>query len=276
MKFTKMHGLGNDYVVVNCFDESVEAPSELARRINPRRTGVGSDGLILILPSAKADFRMRIFNVDGSEAEMCGNGIRCVGKYVYEKRLTDRSEIAVETLSGIRRLKLDVADDVVEAVEVDMGCPVLERNEIPMRGAPGRVVDETLQAGSETFKITAVSMGNPHCVIFTDDVDTVALDVHGPAIENHVVFPNRVNVEFAQVISPEEIKMRTWERGCGETFACGTGANAVCAAAVLNKLTERAVTVHLRGGDLNVRWSDDGPVFMKGPASTVFEGDYAI
>jgi diaminopimelate epimerase len=278
MKFTKMHGAGNDYVYVNCFEEEVMSPEQVAIKVSNRNFGVGSDGLILILPSKRADVRMRMFNADGSESEMCGNGIRCVAKYAYDHGLVNRKEIAAETGAGVLTLRLYTDDrDRVERVRVNMGPPRLSRAEIPMAGNGGeRVVSEPLNILHTTFNITCVSMGNPHCVIFVDEVEKLQLEKYGPLIENHVMFPRRTNVEFVQVISPGEVRQRTWERGAGETLACGTGASAVCVAGVLNKLTGNKILNHLSGGDLELEWAEDGNVYMTGPAVEVFSGEIEI
>jgi diaminopimelate epimerase len=276
MKFAKMHGAGNDYVYVNCFEETVNDPAELARRISNRHFGIGSDGLILILPSESADVRMRMFNADGSESEMCGNGIRCVAKYAYDHGLINTQEITAETGAGILTLKLFVNKrDKVVKVRVNMGRPRLTRGEIPMTGPPAeRVINTELKVLDRTFHITCVSMGNPHCVIYVDNVEEFPVEKYGPPIEHHPLFPNRTNVEFVEIISPTEIRQRTWERGAGETLACGTGASAVAVAGVLNDRTERRVLNHLRGGDLELEWAPEGAVSMTGPAVQVFEGEY--
>ncbi|MCK4276217.1 MAG: diaminopimelate epimerase, partial [Phycisphaerae bacterium] len=228
MRFTKMHGIGNDYVYVDCFSESVSAPASLAQRIADRHFGVGADGLILILPSEQADVGMRMFNADGSEAEMCGNGIRGLAKYVYERGMIDNTTIGVETGAGVLRVALTVEDDSVVAATVDMGTPGLSRSEIPMLGEPANepVIDQPLEVNGDSFEVTCVSMGNPHCVIFVDDVDRFAVDNIGPLLENHELFPERINVEFVTVLDRAHVKMRVWERGAGETLACGTGASA--------------------------------------------------
>ncbi|MBE0599259.1 MAG: diaminopimelate epimerase [Desulfuromonadales bacterium] len=276
MKFVKMHGAGNDYVYINGFDQSVADPSRLAVEISDRHFGIGSDGLILILPSTVADVRMRMFNADGSEAEMCGNGIRCVAKYAYDHGLVPRREIAVETAAGIKAVQLRVnARNRVDQVRVDMGRPRLTRGEIPMTGDPGaQVVAEPLQVLDRTFEITAVSMGNPHCVIFVDRVAEFPVEKYGSIIERHPLFPQRTNVEFVEVITPGELRQRTWERGAGETLACGTGASAVTVAGVLTGRTGRQVVNHLRGGDLELEWAADGQVFMTGPAVQICQGEY--
>ncbi len=276
MKFIKMQGAGNDYVYIDGFRETVTDPSALAVAMSDRHFGVGADGLILILPSQVADVRMRMFNADGSEAEMCGNGIRCVAKYAYDHRIVDQKDIRIETGAGILTLQLFTDDcDRVSRVRVNMGKPRLSRSEIPMAGAPEeQVVGAELRVLDRTFEITCVSMGNPHCVIFVDDVDEFPIEHYGPAIENHPLFPRRTNVEFVQLLSPTEVRQRTWERGAGETLACGTGASAVTVAAVLGGHTERRLLNHLRGGDLEMEWSKDGHIFMTGAAVQVFEGDY--
>jgi diaminopimelate epimerase len=278
MKFTKMQGAGNDYVYINGFKERVENPEQLSIRLSNRRFGIGSDGLILILPSERADIRMRMFNADGSESEMCGNGIRCVAKYAYDHGMVTKREITAETGAGILTLHLSTdGHDKVEKVRVDMGAPRLSRAEIPMQGnGTGRVVAEPLNILHTTFSITCVSMGNPHCVIFVDDVENFQVDKYGPLIENHELFPRRTNVEFVHVISPSEVRQRTWERGSGETLACGTGASAVCVAGVLNGVTGNKILNHLSGGDLELEWAEDGSVFMTGPAVEVFSGEIDI
>ncbi len=276
LKFAKMHGAGNDYVYVNCFETEIEDPAALAIELSNRNFAIGADGLILIMPSEVADVRMRMFNSDGSESEMCGNGIRCVAKYAYDHKLVDKTEITAETGAGILTLQLfPNADDRIEKVRVNMGKPRLKRGEIPMTGSPeDQVVGLELQVLDRTFRITCASMGNPHCVIFVEDVDQFPVEKYGPVIENHEIFPRRTNVEFVEVVSRTELKQRTWERGSGETLACGTGASAVTVAAVLNDLTERKVLNHLLGGDLEMEWAEDGSVFMTGPAVQVFEGTY--
>jgi len=276
MKFAKMHGAGNDYVYVNGFEEPVTDPQALAIAVSSRQFGIGSDGLILILPSQVADVRMRMFNADGSEAEMCGNGIRCVAKYAYDHGLVRDKSIRVETAAGIKPLQLFINDDNrVDRVRVNMGTPVLKRQDIPMTGAADpQVVAENLTVLDRTFEITCISMGNPHCVIFVDDVEQFPVEQYGPVIENHPLFPRRINVEFVEVISPGEVRQRTWERGAGETLACGTGAAAVTVAGVLTGRTDRRQLNHLRGGDLEMEWAEDGCIYMTGPAVQVFEGDY--
>ncbi len=276
MKFAKMHGAGNDYIYVNGFAETVTDPQTLAIAVSNRQFGIGSDGLILILPSQTADVRMRMFNADGSEAEMCGNGIRCVAKYAYDHGLVQNKSIRVETAAGIKPLQLFTnSDNRVDKVRVNMGVPVLARQDIPMTGpADPQVVAESLTVLDRTFDITCVSMGNPHCVIFVDNVEQFPVEQYGPIIENHPHFPRRINVEFVEVISKGEVRQRTWERGAGETLACGTGASAVTVAGVLTGRTNRQQLNHLRGGDLEMEWAEDGCIYMTGPAVQVFEGDY--
>jgi diaminopimelate epimerase len=276
MKFAKMHGAGNDYVYVNCFEETIEDPAALARQVSNRNFGIGSDGLILIMPSEVADVCMRMFNSDGSESEMCGNGIRCVAKYAYDHGLVSKQEITAETGAGILTLQLFTNEaGKVDRVRVNMGQPRLTRGQIPMTGnAEQQVINQELKVLDRTFHITCVSMGNPHCVIFVDNVDEFPLEKYGPVIENHDLFPNRTNVEFVEIVSPVEVKQRTWERGAGETLACGTGASAVAVAGILNERTERTILNHLLGGDLELEWAEDGSVFMTGPAVQVFEGTF--
>ncbi|RMF42677.1 MAG: diaminopimelate epimerase [Deltaproteobacteria bacterium] len=276
MRFTKMHGLGNDYVYINAFEQQVPDPVSLAVRVSDRHFGIGSDGLILILPSGTADARMRIFNADGSEAEMCGNGLRCVAKFVYERGISRSNPMRIETGAGILTVDLFVdADDRVEKVRVDMGRPRLVRSEIPMTGPAGeRAVEIPIEAGGQLLRATCVSMGNPHCVVFVDDVDAFPVTEVGPLLETHPMFPRRINVEFVQVLNRTEVRQRTWERGAGETLACGTGASAVTVAAVLTGRCERRIINHLAGGDLELEWLEDGPVLMTGPATEVFSGEF--
>ncbi|MDD5286628.1 MAG: diaminopimelate epimerase [Desulfuromonadaceae bacterium] len=278
MKFTKMQGAGNDYVYVDCFQESVTDPRQTAIMLSNRNFGIGSDGLILIMPSEVADVRMRMFNSDGSESEMCGNGIRCVAKYAYDHGIVGNTCISVETGAGILTLQLfPGADGKIEKVRVNMGSPRLARAEIPMIGeTASQVVAEELTILDKTFKITCVSMGNPHCIIYVDDVINFPVATYGPLIENHPEFPRRTNVEFIQIISRTEVRQRTWERGAGETLACGTGASAVCVAGVLNNFTERRILNHLAGGDLELEWCDEGELFMTGPAVEVFAGEIRL
>jgi len=274
-----MHGIGNDFVVVNCLTESLpeERLEEISRKVNHRKFGIGGDGLILVLPSKVADFRMRMFNPDGSEAEMCGNGIRCFAKYVYDRQLIPDTQVKVETLAGVKMLKLLTRGGKVEAVRVDMGQPRLRRSEIPMRGDDSeKVVGESLKVDGRRFEITAVSMGNPHAILFEDNLDTFDIERYGPQIEDHRLFPQRTNVQFVKVCSNSEIVLRTWERGAGVTLACGTGACAAVVACVLNDRTGKRVNVHLSGGDLLVEWTGDNRVMMTGPAEEVFQGEITI
>jgi diaminopimelate epimerase len=274
MKFTKMHGLGNDYIYVNCLEENVENPSETAKYLSDRHFGVGSDGLVLIMPSKKADFRMRMFNPDGSEAEMCGNAIRCVGKYVYDRGLTQKTVINVETLAGIKVLDMTVKDSKVEFVRVDMGEPVLNPADIPVISDADTFISEPVEVLGKIYKVTCVSMGNPHVVSYVDDVREFPLESVGPVMETHELFPKKINAEFVQVIDDETLKMRVWERGTGETLACGTGACAVLVASVLNGLCKRQAKVKLLGGDLLIEWNEkDNHVYMTGPAVEVFTGE---
>lgn len=276
INFTKMHGAGNDYVYIDGFRQTIENPTELARSMSNRNFGVGSDGLILILPSVSADIRMRMFNADGSEAEMCGNGIRCVAKYAFDHGLVDKQEMVVETGAGALTVQLYPGPDGrVGKVRVNMGPPRLTRGQIPMTGpAAEQAINIELTAGDEVFSATCVSMGNPHCVIYVDDVERFPVTTVGPLIESHSYFPERINVEFVEIMSPTEVRQRTWERGAGETLACGTGASAVTVAGVLNGKTEHKIVNHLGGGDLELEWSEDGDVFMVGPAVEVFSGVY--
>lgn len=272
MKFTKMHGIANDYVVLNGFKDAIPSPGRFAKKLCDRRFGVGSDGLLVVLPSRKADFRMRMFNPDGSEAEMCGNGIRCFGKYVYDHGLTGRKRITVETLDGTKTLDLAANGSGVKSVKVDMGEPRLERPEIPMTGR-GRAVNEPMRVAGRNFRFTSLSMGNPHCVIFVKGVRKFPVAEIGPQIEHCRWWPRRVNVEFVEVVSRREVIQRTWERGAGETWGCGTGAAAVCVAGVLTGRTDRRILNHLLGGDLVLEWAKNGHVFKTGPAVQVFEGE---
>ena len=277
MKFTKMHGCGNDYVYVNLFEEQIENPAKVSIAVSDRHFGIGSDGLITIGPSDIADFRMRIYNADGSEAEMCGNGIRCVAQYVYDHKLTDKTEITVETGAGVKTLQLTVEDDKVTLVRVDMGEPILTPDEIPVVADGDRVVDEPIVVDDKEWRMTCVSMGNPHAVVFVDDVAHFELEKYGPLFENHVRFPKRTNTEFVQIISRNEAIMRVWERGSAETWACGTGTCATVMACILNGLTDNDVLVHLRGGDLRIVYDEkSNHVFMTGPATEVFEGEIQL
>jgi diaminopimelate epimerase len=287
MKFTKMHGIGNDYVYVNGFEEEVTDPGEVARKVSDRHFGIGSDGLIMILPSDKADVRMRMFNVDGSEGEMCGNGVRCVAKYAYDHGLTKNNPIKVETGRGVLTLDLKLKQGKVDQVTVNMGAPILELSKIPVDPKHLRkVTQHEYEMSLDHPKraqwdlpaeciATFVSMGNPHCVIYVPDVNSLPLELLGPIVERHVSVPNRVNAHWAQVISPSEVRMRTWERGSGITWACGTGACSVCVAGVLTGRTQRKVLIHLPGGDLKIEWREsDNNVYMTGPATEVFSGEW--
>jgi len=274
MRFTKMQGLGNDYVYVDCFEETVRDAPALARRVSDRRFGVGSDGLILICPSDVADVRMEMYNADGSRGEMCGNGLRCVARFHHDRHGCSETVIRAETDAGIKTCELATDGGDITGVRIDMGAPILERGDIPMLGPEGRVVAEHLSVQDHGLVVTCVSMGNPHCVSFVEDVAGFPVERWGRAIEHLPVFPNRTNVEFVQVVSRSELIQRTWERGSGETFACGTGACAVAVAAQLNGLAGAEVTIHLTGGDLHVAWAggDADPVLMTGPAEYVFDG----
>ena len=277
MKFTKMHGIGNDYVYVNCFEESVKNPAEVSKFVSDRHFGIGSDGLILISPSAIADFRMNIYNADGSQAEMCGNGIRCVAKYVYDYGLTDKTEISVETLAGIKYLRLQVENGKVASVEVNMGAPILEPKEIPVAVEESPVVNVPVEVKGKIYHMTCVSMGNPHAIIFMNNVKDLDIAAIGPYFENHTVFPKRTNTEFVEVLDRNTVNMRVWERGSDETLACGTGACATTVACILNDKTESEVTVHLLGGDLKIRWDREAnQVYMTGPATVVFDGEITL
>jgi len=274
IKFTKMHGTGNDYIYIDATETKITKPDKLAVKMCNRHYGVGSDGLILILKSDKADFKMRMFNPDGSEAEMCGNGIRCFGKYVYEHGLTDKKKLAIETLGGLINLSLIIKNDKVNSAVVDMGEPILLRERIPMMGEKGMVINEALRLDDGTkFHITSLSMGNPHVIIFVEDIEKFPVEKYGPLIENHALFPHRTNVEFVQVINKNEVIQRTWERGTGETLSCGTGASAVTVASVLSDKTSKKLLLHLRGGDLHVEWNEgDNHLYLTGPVVEIFEG----
>ena len=278
MKFTKMQGIGNDYIYINCFEEKVDDPSALAARLSDRHFGIGSDGIILICPSKTADCRMDMYNADGSRGMMCGNGIRCVGKYVYERGIAKKEKLRVETLSGEKTLDLTVQNGEVVAVTVDMGKPILKAKEIPVAFGENEVIDEPLMVDGAEHRITCVSMGNPHAVLFVRDVNRANLESVGPKIETNGMFPSRTNVEFIQILNKNEINMRVWERGSGETWACGTGACAAVVACCLNGKTDKKVRVHLKGGDLDIVWDKEntGSVFMTGPAEFVFDGTVKI
>lgn len=273
MKFTKMQGLGNDYIYINCFDEQVYNPSELAIKLSNRHFGVGSDGLVLIKKSHVADFKMEMFNADGTQAEMCGNASRCVGKYVYEKKLTTKTHISLETLAGIKYLNLNVLDGIVVSVTVDMGEPILKSSLIPINSTMDKFINQEILIYDKTFNVTCVSMGNPHAVIFVRNVSDFAVEIWGKTIENHDLFPKKTNVEFVEVIDNKTLKMRVWERGTGETLACGTGACASLVASVLNGLSKSKATLQLLGGDLVIEWNEDNNhVYMTGPCEFVFDG----
>lgn len=279
MKFTKMHGIGNDYVYVNCFEETVDDPERISELISDRHFGIGSDGLVLIMPSDKADFRMRMFNADGSEGMMCGNATRCIGKYVYDNGMTDKTEITLETKSGVKTLKLFPENGKVKTVLVDMGKAIIKPADIPVLADGEDFISRKIEVNGNEETVTCVSMGNPHCVIFTDkNVDGLELEKIGPSFENHPLFPERINTEFANVIDGNNVKMRVWERGSGETWACGTGACATAVAACLNGHCKRdeEIRLMLRGGDLFITYKSDGTVLMRGPATTVFEGEIDI
>lgn len=275
MKFTKMQGAGNDYIYVNAFEEQVEDPAQTAKRVSDRHFGIGADGLVLICPSENADFFMDMYNADGSRGKMCGNAIRCVAKYVYDRGMTDKTEIAIETLSGIKTIRVYTENGRVTAARVNMGAPILAAREIPTTFDGDCVVSQKLTVGETDYAVTCVSMGNPHCVLFADDVKGLELERLGPKFEHHECFPDRINTEFVRTVNPTEFDMRVWERGSGETLACGTGACAAAVASVLNGRAERDtdIRVNLRGGQLVIRWSKDGDVYMTGPAEEVFSGE---
>ena len=274
IKFTKMHGLGNDYVYIDAINQKIENESSLAKFVSNRHFGIGSDGLILICKSDIADFKMRMFNSDGSEAEMCGNGIRCVGKFVYDKGLTDKTTVKIETLAGIKTLVLNTKEGKVETARVDMGEPILEAEKIPVISKEHPVKNLELEAENEKFKFTCVSMGNPHAITIVENTKEFDVEKYGKILEVDKAFPKKANIEFAQIIDKENIKMRVWERGAGETLACGTGACATAVACNLNGLTDRKVNIELLGGILNIEWNEkDNHVYMTGPAVTVFDGE---
>ena len=278
MKFTKMQGAGNDYVYVNCFQEEVKNPQEISKFVSDRHFGIGADGLILIQPSQQADFKMAMYNADGSQGEMCGNAIRCVAKYVYDHGMTDKTQISIDTLAGIKYLELTLEHGEVSQVRVNMGTPCLTADKIPVVAETEQVVNVPIDVGGRTCHITAVSMGNPHCVLFLEeDVRTLDLSAIGPHFENHPRFPKRINTEFVNVIDEHTLRMRVWERGSGETLACGTGSCASAVAAMLNGKCDREVTVLLTGGKLNITWEgSDAPVYMTGPVVKVFEGEIEL
>ncbi|WP_458397320.1 diaminopimelate epimerase [Anaerotignum sp.] len=273
MRFTKMHGCGNDYIYINCFEEKVENPEKLAIAMSERHFGVGADGLVLIMPSEKGDFRMRMFNLDGSEGEMCGNAVRCIGKYVYERGLTEKKLIALETAGGMKYLDLNVVDGIVETVTVDMGEPILEAAMIPVESEKHPVIGETVHILDTEYAFTCVSMGNPHGVTFVEGVKYFPVEKYGSVAEVHPMFPRKANIEFVEVVDDSHIKMRVWERGSGETWACGTGASASVVACILNGKTGRKVEVELIGGKLTIEWREaDNHVYMTGPAAFSFDG----
>ena len=276
MKFTKMHGIGNDYVYVNCFEETVCNPSAVARFVSDRHFGIGGDGLILIRPSDIADCEMDMYNLDGSQGAMCGNGIRCVAKYVYDYGIVNKTDISIATKSGVKHLKLTVENGKVSTVRVNMGSPILTATQIPVVAATEEVIDAPIQVEGTEYRFTAVSMGNPHAIVYMDDVEHLDIEKIGPSFENHITFPDRVNTEFVKVLDEHTLQMRVWERGSGETLACGTGACAVTVASVLNGLVDETqpVTVKLLGGDLEIFWDrSENLVYMTGPATTVFDGE---
>jgi diaminopimelate epimerase len=277
MKFTKMHGAGNDSISINCFEEKIENPNELSERLSDRHFGIGGDGIILVCPSEIADAKMRIFNADGSEAKMCGNGVRCVGKFVYDNGIAKKEEINIETNSGVKKLKMTIKDGKAVAARVDMGKAILKPSDIPVKLDGDSVVDRPVMIGDKEYRITCVSMGNPHCVVFVDDVDTLDLPAIGSQFEFNPIFPDRVNTEFVQVIGRNNLKMRVWERGSGETLACGTGTCATVVAATLCGYCDKGtpVEVELRGGKLVIEYTDE-TVFMTGEAVTVFTGEVDI
>ena len=279
LRFTKMHGIGNDYIYFNAIDQKIGDPCELAKKLSDRRFGIGGDGIILVCPSDIADAKMRIFNEDGSEAKMCGNGIRCVAKFVYDYGIVpaDRTTVAIDTLSGVKTIELTVENGKAVSAKVDMGAAILKPVDIPMDFDGETCIDQPLRVDGKEYRVTAVSMGNPHCVTFVEDVDGLDLEKIGPAFENHPAFPDRVNTEFVRVIDDHTLQMRVWERGSGETWACGAGACATVVAACLNGYCQKGedITVHLRGGDLIIRYTDE-TVVMTGSATTVFEGTVEV
>lgn len=272
MKITKMHGIGNDYIYVNCFEEEVKNPSQAAKDLSDRHFWVGSDGLVLIKPSDIADFEMDMYNSDGSQAEMCGNAIRCVGKYVYDNKMTDKKNITVSTKAGIKVLELFTKGDEVTGVRVDMGEPILKPSLIPCDFDGDTAVDRPIEVLGKEYRVTCVSMGNPHAIVYMKDIDSLEIEKIGPHFENHPIFPRRTNTEFLEILDRNTIKMRVWERGAGETWACGTGACASLAASVLNGLTERSAQLRLRGGNLEIEWDEKtNHIFMTGSAKKVFD-----
>ncbi len=276
IKFTKMHGIGNDYVYINCFEQKIEDPQTLAIKMSPRRFSVGADGVILICPSDVADAKMRMFNLDGSEGKMCGNGIRCVGKFIYDNGIAHKNIVTVETLSGIKTLEITDKDGKADTITVDMGKAQLTPDKIPAIADCDTIIDTAITVDGKDYNITAVSMGNPHAVVFCDEIDSLDLEKIGPNFEHHEMFPEQVNTEFIRVMDDKTLQMRVWERGSGETFACGTGACAAAVAAVENGYCERdnEITVHLVGGDLYITYKSDGTVYMRGTAEKVYDGTY--
>lgn len=277
MKFTKMHGCGNDYVYVNCFEENIPNPVETAIKVSDRHFGIGSDGMILICPSDKADFRMAMYNLDGSEGKMCGNGVRCIAKYVYDHHLTDKTSISLETLGGIKYLDINVVNGKAATVKVDMGAPILTPAAIPVKVEGETAINVPIEVDGKTWHMTCISMGNPHAVVFVDDPAAMDLPTIGPKFEKHPVFPEQVNTEFVHVVDRHTVNMRVWERGSGETLACGTGACATAVACILNGYTDDEVLVHLLGGDLLIHYDKEAnTVYMTGPATEVFSGEIDI
>ena len=277
MKFTKMHGIGNDYVYVNCFEETVEDPSKTAKFVSDRHFGIGSDGLILIKPSETADCEMDMYNMDGSQGAMCGNGIRCVAKYVYDHGIVPKTHLRIATKSGIKELDLTVENEKVSQVRVNMGSPILTAAQIPVLTQEETAIAHPITVGGETYHFTGVSMGNPHAIVYLDDVEHLDIAKIGPLFEHHSLFPDRINTEFVKVLDRQTVQMRVWERGSGETLACGTGACAVTVSSILNALTDDEITVRLLGGDLKIRWDRaKNLVYMTGPATTVFDGEIQI
>lgn len=278
IKFTKMHGIGNDYIYINCFNQTIEEPEKLAKEMSPRHFSVGSDGVILICPSDIADAKMRMFNLDGSEGKMCGNGIRCVAKYVYDNNIAKKEKITIETLSGIKEILVESDNGIAKTLTVNMGKPELISNKIPVIFDKDQMINEPCVINGNEYKITAVSMGNPHAVIYLDEIKDLDLEKIGPSFEGNSIFPQKVNTEFVKVIDDKTLEMRVYERGSGETFACGTGACACVVASVLNGLCKlnTEITVKLLGGNLYITYSNDGYVYMRGPAKTVYEGEYYL
>lgn len=274
MEFTKMHGIGNDYIYFNCLEEEIKEPEKLSIKLSDRHFGVGGDGIVLILPSEVADFRMRMFNADGSEGKMCGNATRCIGKYVFEKHYTNKNEITLETLGGIKKLSLKIEDNKVIEVTVNMGAPITNPSDVPVNFNKEIVLNERVAIEENEYDITCVSMGNPHCIVYMDSIDDLDLRVIGPKFEKNSMFPEGINTEFVEVINEKTLKMRVWERGSGETYACGTGACAAVVASVLNGYCKQdeEITVKLLGGELKIKYTLDGLVYMTGPAEIVFEG----